>query len=381
MTERSNSRILVSRSALESNFRFFRKRANNATRIYPVVKANGYGHGMNLVAGILKDLADGFCVHSCEEAEALEESHETLVLGHVSRDIDQLTSLIKRHHIRFTVCDPGQLDALEAAAQNAQKVVPLIIKVETGTHRLGLEEEDAHALANHIKQSDHLAVSGFSTHFANIEDTTDHTYARRQLDRFLAFRKTVSGAEKLEWHTACSAAALLFPDTHLDLIRLGISQYGYYSSRETVVSWHQARPKGQDNGLTPALTWETRPIQVKSVRQGEYVGYGITYRAPRDMRIAVLPVGYSDGYDRGMSGQAYVLVRGRRAPLCGRICMNMFMVDVTDIPGVSREDTVTLIGTDGDETVTAQNLADWSGTIHYEVLARLRPGITRTVAD
>lgn len=380
MSSHTNSRILISRSAMESNFRFFRERADSGTHIFPVIKANAYGHGMNLVVDILKETADGFCVHGCEEAEKLNGSHNVLVLGHISDDVDQLADLNRRHNIRFTVCDEGQLRSLETAAARTKRPIPLIIKVETGTHRLGLEEAEARRMADLVRESSYLKLTGFSTHFANIEDTTDHSYARRQLDRFLAFRKEVDQATKLEWHAACSAAALLFPDTHLDLIRLGISQYGYYSSRETVVSWHQQRPVSE-NGLKPALTWETRPIQVKPVKQGEFVGYGITYRAPRDMRIAVLPVGYSDGYDRGMSGQAHVLIRGKRAPVCGRICMNMFMVDVTDIPDANRNDTVTLIGTDGDETITAQHLADWCGSIHYEVLARIRPGITRIVVD
>jgi alanine racemase len=178
-------------------------------------------------------------------------------------------------------------------------------------------------------------------------------------------------------HAACSAAALLFTETHLDLARVGISLYGLWPSRETYVSCLEEGQPALD--LHPALTWKTRVAQVKNVAEGSFIGYGCTYRTTRPSRIAALPVGYHEGYDRGLSGVAHVLVRGRRAPVRGRVCMNICMVDVTDIPGVEVEDEVVLLGTQGDERVSAEQLAAWCGTISYEIVSRIHPGLPRLV--
>ena len=376
MNHQHPSWISISASALLNNLSFFKARAQKGTSVYPVIKSNAYGHGMNLTAAILEPFADGFCVHSVEEALKLETIRPVLVLGHISEDAGSLEQLLQRHDVRFTVCNSNQLAAIEAAARQTNTRAAVYVKLETGTHRLGLAPDDAHQLIARIRTRPEIRLGGVSTHFANIEDTTDHTFARRQLSQIQSFRASLDDAESLELHAACSAAALLFSDTHLDMIRLGISLYGYYSSRETLVSYRQLNTHPHNN-LQPALSWRTRPIQVKTVPAGAYIGYGLTYRAPRHMRIAVLPVGYADGYDRGIAPAGHVLVHGQRAPIRGRICMNMLMVDVTDIESVTDRDTFTLLGTDGDETITAETLAGWSATIHYEVLARINPDIPR----
>jgi len=189
----------------------------------------------------------------------------------------------------------------------------------------------------------------------------------------------VAGIDVPIRHAACSAATLLFGRTHLDLVRVGISLYGLWPSRETYVSLlERGKPTIE---LRPALCWKTRVAQVKTVPEGSYVGYGCTYRATRRSQIAVLPVGYHEGYDRGLSGVAHVLLRGRRAPVRGRVCMNLTMVDVTDVPEVELEDEVTLLGRQGGQRVTADDLAGWIGTISYEVVARIRPGLPRILVE
>ncbi len=372
--------IELDTSALKQNFQFFRNRIRRKTAIYPVVKANAYGHGMSEIVHAIGSFSDGFCVHSAEEASRIPGKKPILILGHFPEEMGFLARLMLDHNPVFTITSKVQAAALDRAAKAAGIPVSVHIKVETGTQRLGLSPREALKLASELSTFENLRLSGFSTHFANIEDTTNHQFAMKQLSTFNAFRSSIQHNEQYRFHTACSAAALLFPETHMDLVRLGISLYGYYSSGETRLSSMQQGLQPEDK-LRPVLSWKTRPVQVKAVEVGDFVGYGLTYRAHRPMNIAVLPLGYSDGYDRRLSNSGYVLIQGQRAPICGRICMNMMMVDVTHIHNVGCKDIVTLIGHDGDEQITAETLASKAGTIHYEVLARINPSIPRIPVD
>ena len=362
--------------ALKRNFQFFRNRIRRQTAIYPVVKANAYGHGMAKIVQEISPFCDGFCVHSAVEAAAISGNKPVLILGHFPEEMAFLARLMMDHRPIFTITSKKQAAALNKGAKAAGIPASVHIKVETGTQRLGLAPGEAIQLLTELKQFENIQLSGFSTHFANIEDTTNHQFAMKQMAVFDSFRKSLPAGAHYRFHCACSAAALLFPETHMDLVRLGISLYGYYSSGETKLSSMQQGLQ-PENKLRPVLSWKTRPIQVKNVPVGDFVGYGLTYRAHRPMRIAVLPVGYSDGYDRRLSNSGYVLIQGQRAPICGRICMNMMMVDVTHLPSATCEDTVTLIGRDKEEEITADTLASKTGTIHYEILARINPEIPR----
>jgi len=215
-------------------------------------------------------------------------------------------------------------------------------------------------------------------HFANIEDTTDHAYAQGQLR---AFREALAAVQArvgpVRWvHAACSAAALLFREADFTMARVGVSLYGHWPSKETYLSWLLAH--GRDSvRLEPALAWRARVGQVKSVPEGSPVGYGLTYRPTRPTRVGVVPVGYADGYPRALSNRARVLVRGRSAPVIGRVAMNITLVDLTDAPDVREGDVVTLIGADGRERIAVEELAELAATINYEILARLSPRTPR----
>jgi alanine racemase len=254
------------------------------------------------------------------------------------------------------------------------------LKVETGTHRQGIEGDDLEDLLEYLRTVPRLQVEGVYTHFANIEDTTDHGYALRQAERFRMALAEVeaAGFHQAKRHAACSAAIALFPETHLDMVRLGISQYGIWSSKETRVSFQNLHETAEST-LRPVLSWKARVSQVKWIPADAYVGYGCTYQTTRRTRLAVLPVGYGDGYDRHLSNTAHVLVRGCRAPVLGRVCMNLTMIDVTDVPGVAVEDEVVLLGRQGENEVTAEQLAALVGTISYEILARLAGHLARVV--
>jgi len=372
--------IELEAAAIRANLAAFRPRLAPGALLGAVVKSNAYGHGMLEVAGLVADGgADWLCVNSVEEALQLRGAgHDVpiLVMGYVP--LDALESIVE-HDLRPVVSSRRTVEALQRVAAARDHVVPLHLKVETGTHRQGLSEEETPELADWIRQASALRLEGLSTHFANIEDTTNHGYAEQQMRRFERVQERLRGAghELPLCHSACSAATLLFSATHLGLVRVGISLYGLWPSKETYLSCLELGKPTLD--LRPALTWKTRIAQVKSVPEGSFVGYGCTYRTTRPSRIAVLPVGYHEGYDRGLSGVAHVLVRGKRAPVRGRVCMNMSMVDVTDIPAVEQEDEVVLLGSQGDERISAEQLAAWCGTISYEMVSRIHPGIPRVV--
>ncbi len=235
-------------------------------------------------------------------------------------------------------------------------------------NRQGVREEDLAAAVAALTAAPGVRLVGLSSHFADIEDTTDHGFANRQQARFDAFVRRLAdlGHGDICRHMSCSASAVLWETSHRDLARVGIAAYGVWPSRETLVS---ARLAGrQDLDLRPAMTWKVRLSQVKAVPAGETVGYGRTWLAPTDSRIAILPVGYADGYPRALSGRAHVLVRGRRAPVRGRVCMNLCMVDVTHVPGAAAGEDAVLLGRQGEDAITYEQMAEWLGTIAYEVL-------------
>jgi alanine racemase len=377
-TERLLNWVEVDGGALRWNLRQFRKRLGDSVHLAPVVKANAYGHGLLETAGLARtDGVEWFCVNSLEEAVQLRQAgHDAkiLVMGHIS--LEDLEAVVE-HELRPVVVNMESLERLERIAGERGCSIPLHLKLETGTNRQGILESEIEAFAARAGGSSALKIEGLTTHFANIEDTTDHGYAEQQYAVFtrVAEKLRTAGLEIPLRHTACSAAALLFTRTHLDLARIGIAFYGLWPSKETYVSCLELGKPALD--LRPVMTWKSRVAQVKTVGEGQFIGYGCTYRTTRESRIALLPVGYSEGYDRGLSGMAHVLIRGRRAPIRGRICMNMCMADVTDIPGVTLEDEVVLLGRQGDELLSAEQLADWCGTISYEIVSRINPFLPR----
>jgi alanine racemase len=374
--------VEIDAAALRNNIAQFRLRIGPAVKLGAVVKANAYGHGLIEVARIAAGAgADWLCVNSLEEAIALREAGlelPVLVMGYVP--IRQLGEVVARD-LRPVVYNLETVERLEEEASRRGRKVRVHLKVETGTNRQGVLEADIPRFVRRIRSSPWLELEGLTTHFADIEDTTSHEYAELQIASFRTIEERVRdlGGPVPIRHTACSAATLLFNRTHLDLVRIGISLYGLWPSKETYVSCLERGKPSLD--LRPVLAWKTRVAQVKEIPEGAYVGYGRTWRATRPSRIAVLPVGYYEGYDRRLSGVAHVLIRGRRAPVRGRVCMNMCMVDVTDIPGVGLEDEAVLLGRQAEERITAEMIAGWCGTIAYEVVSRIHPALPRMVLE
>jgi alanine racemase len=387
----------VSTGSLAHNVATLRARlgAVPRARLGIVVKADAYGHGVEHVAPALVDAGtDWLIVNSAREARALRRfpkvgaHHPIYVCGPLLPfEADDVVAA----GARTVVSEFEVVRALSAAATAAGRATPIHLKIETGTNRQGLVLDDALAFARAARALPGLVVEGITTHFADIEDTTDHRFADTQLASLLRARAAFvdNGFVDLMLHSANSAATLLDERTHGDLVRVGIAAYGLWPSKETQGAWLERRwqarttlPPGpvDDDGvpaLRPVLSWRALLAQVKPVEAGAYIGYGRTFRTTHPSRIAIVPVGYHEGYDRRLSNVAHVLVDGVRCPVRGRVCMNMLMIDVTDVPGARPGSVATLLGDDGDERISAEQLAAWMGTIHYEVTSRIHPVVPR----
>ncbi len=378
----SASRVEVSRSALIHNLRTIKSIVGAKVDIAAVVKACAYGHGYSQVAEILK--SEGirfFAVHSIDEAATVAQQDQSLpilILGHVP--LEHLEYAVEREW-RLTVFSMETVERLAQITRQGNREAYMHLKLETGTNRQGIRESDLSAFIDTIRNNAGIVLEGVSMHFANIEDTTDHSFAEMQLDRFTKmldiFKK--AGITIPIRHTASSAASLLFTSTHFDMIRFGISLYGLWPSKETYLSYLLSNP--ENALLRPVLSWKSIVSQIKYVPAGEYIGYGCTYRTTTDSIIAIIPVGYFDGYDRKLSNLAHVLIHGKRAPVRGRICMDMFMVDITHIPDVKLENEVVLIGRQDQERISADQLADWANTINYEIVSRINPLLPRVMVE
>jgi alanine racemase len=376
----SVERVEISRSALVHNIREFRRIVGRRRLFLAVVKANAYGHGLVETSAIaVAEGVDWLGVNSVEEGVALRDAGigvPVLVLGYAPLGVLEEAAA---RDLRLTVYNRETVRRLAALAARSGRTVRLHVKVETGTWRQGVVPKDLAAFVRDIRKHQGLVVEGLSSHFANIEDTTKHDYPRLQLDcyRTACRELEAAGLSVPMKHMSCTASTILFPEPEFNLARVGIGLYGLWPSKETYLS--AVLEKKEPPSLRPVLSWKARVAQIKKVPSGAFIGYGCTYRTTRPTVLAVIPVGYYDGYDRRLSNAAHVLIKGRRAPVRGRVAMDFFMADVTDIPGVKLEDEATLLGADGRERIAAEDLAALAGTIGYEILARINPLIPRVV--
>lgn len=357
------------------------------SRVGAVLKGNAYGHGLletlSLAHGKLDVLyvitpAEALAIRAWEEREQRARA-QVLVLGAVNAD-DCVE--LARHQISVVAADRG-FSAAVPALRSAGLKLEVHVHLDTGLGREGFTaaglaagEADFFATAQDV-----LTVKGALSHFANTEDVTEQDYARTQLSNFelgvrLLQARAGVGAE-LERHFAASAAALVLPPSRLDVVRVGISMYGLWPSAETRLSARVVL--GALPALEPVLSWKAPSQVVKWLPAGSYVGYGCTYRCAADTRVAVLPVGYWDGYPRLASGKAHVLVNGKRCPVVGRVMMNHLIVDVTHATKDEQPIVATLLGRDGEEQVSVETISGWAQTIHYETMTRLGPHLRRLV--
>ena len=361
----------ISLEAIGHNIREVKKRLPEGVKLLGVVKANAYGHGAVPVASYLENQVDYFATATIEEAVELREngiSAPILILGYVSPS--QYGDLVE-YDITQTIDSYAQALALEKEAARQNRKAKAHLAVDTGMTRIGFQvtEHDADVAAK-IADLPHIELEGRFTHFS-CADQDDKTYCSMQMEIY--DKMTALLAERgvtIPLRHICNSAGIMeFDDHRFEMVRSGIITYGIYPSEEV---------KKERLDLIPALSWKSHVIHVKEVGPGIGVSYGATYVTEKPMtRIATVSAGYADGYPRALSNQGCVLIHGKKAPIIGRICMDQMMVDVTDIPDVQVEDVVTLVGTDGDETITIEEIANPAARFDYEMLCDISSRVTR----
>jgi len=364
------TRAEIDLAAIAANVRIACEVAGTAAAVMAVVKADAYGHGAAPVArAALGAGATWLGVAVPEEAAALRAAGihaRMLVLGPIA---PEQAALVTAHNLDQCVSDPVQAEALSREAASRGCVQRLHLKVDTGMGRVGLPPRAVRPAAERIAALPAVRLVGLMTHFADA-DADDPEFTREQLARFEAVSRDLraAGIAIPLRHAANSAALIRHPEARLDLVRPGIMLYGCPPC---------ALRRPGDPALAPALRFRTAISQLTDLAAGGSVSYGRTFVATRDMRIATLPVGYADGLSRLLSGSGQALIRGRRAPIVGRVCMDMTMVDVTRLPDVRVGDEAVLIGRQGAAEITADEVAGLTGTISYEVLCRIGPRVPR----
>ena len=348
MMEKCNRvKAVISLDAVEHNFHEMRKNIAQDTKMIAVVKANAYGHGAVQIAHLIQnyDYIWGFATATAEEALALRKAgvmKPILILGIV---FDEYYPELVRNHIRPAVCEYEEARKLSAEAVSQGETVHIHIALDTGMTRIGFADipESVEEIRK-IAALPNLEIEGMFTHFARA-DEYDRSPAMVQLERYQEFsgRVAEAGVEIPLHHCSNSAGIIRVPEANLSIVRAGITIYGIYPSAQVETDIVR---------LDPVMELKSHVTYVKDVEPGTAISYGGTFAADRKLRVATVPVGYADGYPRQLSNKGWVLIHGQKAPILGRICMDQFMVDVTDIPDVCKGDEVTLIGRDGDEFIS-----------------------------
>lgn len=365
----------IKKDNLISNIKILKKLAGKNVLMSPCIKANAYGHGLIETAKIFVSAgSDWLAVNSLEEAEKVRRagiSQPLLVLGYVPKQ--EMTKIFALD-LRIFINDFASAQQLEKLGQKQNQTARIHIKIDTGMHRHGVLMDDAIDLIKKIKKLPHIKIEGLATHFATSDEPLKPDYFNKQQKNFETVTAKIKNllADELIIHADKSASLLLGRHPWTNLVRPGLSAYGYYPGQD-VAKLAQAK----NIFLKPTLTFKTRIGQIKKIPAGSFVGYGCTYKTKRPTTIATIPVGYYDGYDRKLGNRGYVLVRGRRAPILGRVCMNITIIDITGCGPITSGDEVVLIGSQNKEIITVEQLAAWAETINYEIITRLREGLPR----
>ena len=362
----------INLKALEHNLDEIHGCIARDTKIIAVVKADGYGHGALPLAEVMEGREDvwGYAVATPEEAEELYSNgikKPILILGYTFPEYDEQ---IVKEGLRPAVFSLDRAKQLSEEALRQNKECKIHIKLDTGMSRIGFQvtEHSADEIAQ-IAALPNIIVEGIFTHFSKA-DETDKTFTKKQAD---TYEQMITWLKKRQveipiHHVSNSAGIVDLPEYNKDIVRAGIILYGLWPSDEVE----------KDNiDLQPLLSLKSHVVHVKELEPGRIISYGGTFEVEKPMQIATVPVGYADGYPRSLSNKGYVLIHGKRAAICGRVCMDQMMVDVSEIPDVKPGDEVTLIGTDGAETITMEELGDMSGRFNYELACDLNKRIPR----
>ena len=379
---RHSSRIYLSQSALTNNFNFIRKKVGRDVRITSVVKANAYGHGitdfvpMAEACGI-RHFATASAFEAEEVLECCRKDSGIMIMGILyEEDIEWAIE----NDIEFYVFNYDRLPKSLESAKKLNKKALIHIEVETGANRTGMQKEEFPKAISFMKKNEEfLQFEGLCTHFGGAESLSNQFKINSQHKRFKDFLKVCKEKKFLPRyrHIACSAAALVYPDTVYDMVRIGVAQYGFWPSPDTYFMHLQESGGNGSTTLKRLFSWKTDIMDIRHVDEGEFIGYGTAYQATRNMKIAVLPLGYSNGYPRAMSNRGHVLIGGKKAPIVGLINMNLFMVDISHISNVSVGDEVVLIGRQKNNTINISSFTNFTQLLNNEMLSRLPAAIPR----
>lgn len=381
---RHSSRIELSQSALKKNINFLQKKLGPHPRYSAVIKANAYGHGIPQMVRMLEQCGvNHFSAASAYEAEEVLEycsnGCDIMIMGIL---YDQDIEWAIRNGIEFYVFNYGRLHLVLEKAKKLKKKAKVHLEVETGTNRTGMTEPWFKKSVAFLKRNEsHFQFQGVCTHLGGAESRSNQFKIDQQIRRYKQYLAELKKRKFMPRyrHIACSAAVLAMPETHYDLVRVGVATYGFWPSPEIYYQHLQEVGKDKDAPMNRIISWKTDVMDIKDVPKGEFIGYGTAFQALHDMRVAVIPLGYSNGYPRGQSNNGYVLIRGRKAPITGLINMNLFMVDITDIPGVEIGDEVVLLGKQRNNTIPVSSFTNYTQLINNEMLSRLPTAIPRRI--
>jgi alanine racemase len=355
--------------ALRWNFQKIREKVGPKIKVLSMVKANAYGHGAPAVARVLaEEGSDAFGVATLEEGIELKQAHiGSPIIVLAGTYVEQLDLFLEQKLIPV-VHDVDSLWRLETATRSRGASLSIHLKIDTGMGRLGLLAAEIGAWLPEIKKLRALKIEGIFSHFSHAE-SVEGSYTRKQMETFHAVVSRVrsEGISPPLVHLANSAATITLPYAYFDMVRPGLMLYGVYPSPGMI----------DQIVLKPVLSWKTGILQLKKVPPGTSISYGQTFITKRESIIATLPLGYADGYQRLLSNRGEVMVHGQRAPVVGRVCMDLTMVDVTDIGGVKQGDEVVLLGRQGNAEISVDEMAAWSNTISYEILTSIGSRVPR----
>ncbi|MGM5484784.1 MAG: alanine racemase [Nanobdellota archaeon] len=370
----------LDKEALKHNINFIRKITKSRSRISSVVKGNAYGHGIEQFVPMAEELGiDHFAVYCASEARrvkiALSRDSDIMIMG----SVDEMEWTID-NGIEFFVFDIDRLNEALEVAKRLGKPAKIHIEIETGMNRTGFVTKELKEVVRIIRENpDHFIIKGICTHYSGAESISNYYRVKKQIKRFRKKIKWLNNKDVVaEYnHSACSAALISFPETQMDLVRVGILQYGSWPSPETKIGYLNNK-EDKTSPIKRVISWKSRILTTKRIKAGDFIGYGVSYIAHDDMRTAIIPVGYAYGYSRSLSNNGRVIINGYVAEVIGIVNMNCLIVNITDIEA-KKGDEVVLIGEQGERSISVASFSDFNNQLNYELLVRLDADIPRYV--
>ena len=363
-------KIEISSDALLHNIKIIREKLSPGTKLCCIVKSNAYGHGLENVLSVIEPFADAFGIVDLKDAEFIRKKgikKKIINIGYTHPDFaDESVELEVSPHIYSL----STIKALANSALRQDKVTEVFVKLETGMNRCGVLGQELEDILQIIEDSEHLIMGGFVTHFAE-GDVANSELTERQLQNFEKLRKGCEDKYTVNMfaHVANTGATFIYPESHYNMVRVGLGLYGLVPSEEVAAA-------GGDR-LVQVLEYKSKIVQIRNISKNQSVSYGATWKASEDSTIAIIPIGYADGVSRALSNNGYIIINGQKAPIIGRVCMNNFAVNITHIENVKQYSDVTIISRDKNSGITVDDIARRLNTINYEITTVLPEKIPR----